>query len=133
MKIIQLPNNIFDRLGLHTTNICAIQCDSLMQIFCFCVFALCTMLWMIAQITFLLLGLFIFLFSSSETLQFILCLSALSHIHLCSSFSCCDGSLVFELCVFCAMICSVVSLLLPGLSLSSSSSSSFSTLEAQRL
>lgn len=51
-------------------------------------------------------------------LLFSFCLSALSHFHFCSSFShLVDDSLVFESCVFCSMICSVVSLLLPGLSL----------------
>lgn len=44
------------------------------------------------------------------------CLSAPSHIY--SSLShLVDDSLVFESCAFCSMICSVVSLLLPGLSL----------------
>lgn len=44
------------------------------------------------------------------------CLSAPSHIY--SSFlHLVDDSLVFESCAFCSMICSVVSLLLPGLSL----------------
>lgn len=51
-------------------------------------------------------------------LLFSFCLSAPSHFHFCSSFShLVDDSLVFESCVFCSMICSAVSLLLPGLSL----------------
>lgn len=65
-----------------------------------------------------------FLLTSSEALWlFTLCCShsasLLFHIFSFALLSCTlvDDSLVFELCAFCSMICSVVSLLLPGLSL----------------
>lgn len=79
---------------------------------------------MCVSVTFLLLRSFALLFASCEALGlFTLCCShsasLLSRIFTFALLSrtLFDDSLVFESCVFCSMICSVVSLLLPGLSL----------------
>jgi len=63
---------------------------------------------------------FLFLWDSVTlySVLWLFCQYALSYIYFCSSFlHLVDDSLVFESCAFCSMICSVVSMLLPGLSL----------------
>lgn len=132
--------NIFAALGLHTTKISIIYYASvtemLLLLFLHCGVSnhpcsgkklflklfLPSFLYLSCALSFSLSILFLF----SETLEtfypllFPFRLSALSHIHFCSSsLHLVDDSLVFEWCAFCSMICSVVSLLLPGLSLPS--------------
>lgn len=117
--LILYINNIFAALGLHTTKC---HCNAFIVVILCCMAWKHTVLWMKPFVAFHLLCCFTFSFllplrlsdSSSSTL--LCCISALSHIHFCSSFlHLVDDCLVFEWCVFCSMICSVVSLLLPGL------------------
>lgn len=95
--------------------------DALLLRFCIVLHTLETTCVMCVSVTFLLLRSFALLFASCEALWlFTLCCSHSASLlsHIFTSFShLVDDSLVFESCVFCSMICSVVSLLLPGLSL----------------
>lgn len=111
-------------LGLHTAGFpLSINLLSLWSFTC-CVSASCRMLWEPSLPLFLsFFGSFFFSFSLPLRL-FALCFYLLPNCsftylpYFCSSFlHFVDDSLVFESCAFCSMICSVVSLLLPGISL----------------